>query len=152
MNKKYRVRLRPDERVRLEQVARTGEAPAATQVHARILLKADMADSGPAWPDAAIAAALDVSVATVARVRQRFVTQGLEAATQRTPTTRAPQWKLDGVQEAQLAALACSEPPAGAERWTLALLADTLVELKVVDSIARDTVRVALKKTRSSRG
>jgi len=151
MNKKYRVQLTPAARAELEQVVRTGRA-AATQARARILLKADGAAGGPAWPDAAIAAALDVSVATVERVRKRFVTQGLAAATRRKPTTRPPQWKLDGAQEAQLAALACSAPPAGAERWTLILLANKLVELRVVDSIARDTVRVALKKTRSSRG
>jgi transposase len=152
MNKKYGVQLRPQERTRLEQIVRTGRTAAATQTRARILLKADTADGAPAWPDAAIAEALEVSVATVERVRRRFVTQGLEAATRRKPTTRPPQWKLDGAQQAQLAALACSEPPAGAERWTLTLLADKLVELRVVDSIARETVRVALKKTRSSHG
>ncbi len=152
MNKKYRVQLRPQEREQLEQVVRTGRTAAATQTRARILLKVDGAEGGPGWPDAAVAAALDVSVATVERVRKRFVTQGLEAATRRKPTTRPKQWKLDGAQEAHLAALACSEPPAGAARWTLRLLADKLVELEVVDSIARDTVRVALKKTRSSRG
>ncbi len=109
------------------------------------MLKADGAEGGPAWPDAAIAEALEVSVATSSAPGKRFAANGLEAATRRKPTTRAPQWKLDGAQEARLAALACSEPPLGAERWTLALLADKLVELRVVESIARDTVRVALK-------
>jgi hypothetical protein len=60
--------------------------------------------------------------------------------------------KLDGAQEAQLIAIACSPPPQGADRWTLALLADKLVALQVVDAIARDTVRVALKKMNLSRG
>jgi transposase len=152
MNKKYRVRLTPEERARAEQVVRLGRAAAATQTRARILLKVDSAEGSPAWPDATTAEALDVSVATVERVRKRFVTEGLEATIRRQPTTRPPQWKLDGAQEAHLVALACSDPPAGAERWTLALLATKLVELRVVDSIARDTVRVALKKTKSSRG
>jgi transposase len=152
MNKKHRVQLSAEERGELEQIVRTGRTAAATQTRARILLKADRAAGGPGWADAAIAEALDVSVATVERVRKRFATQGIAAATRRKPTTRAPQWKLDGAQEAQLAALACSAPPAGAERWTLALLADKLVELRVVDAIARDTVRLALKKTKSSRG
>lgn len=147
MNKKYRVQLTSAERTELTQLVRTGRAAAATQTRARILLKADGAEGGPGWPDAAIAGALDVSVATVERARKRFATQGLAAATRRKPTTRPPQWKLDGAQEARLAALACSQPPAGAERWTLALLADKLVELRVVDTIARETVRVALKKT-----
>ena len=152
MNKKHRVRLLPEERARLEQLIRTGRAAAATQTRARILLKADAAAGGPGWADAAIAAALDVSVATVERARKRFAAQGLEAAIRRKPTTRPPRRKLDGAQEARLIAIACSEPPTGAERWTLALLADKLVELRVVESIARDTVRVALKKTGSSRG
>ncbi|MBA3947768.1 MAG: helix-turn-helix domain-containing protein [Herpetosiphonaceae bacterium] len=146
MNKKYMVHLPSDQRARLEQLTRTGTATAAVQRHARILLKADTTADGPAWEDAAIAAAVEVSVPTVERVRREFVTHGLDVALQRKPTTRASQRKLDGVQEAQLAAIACSPPPEGAEHWTLSLLADKLVELKVVDAIARDTVRVALKK------
>jgi transposase len=152
MNKKYIVQLTPDQRTTLEHRTRTGTTTAAMQRHARILLKADAGPDGPAWDDAAIAAAVEVSVPTVERVRRQFVLAGLDAALRRKPTSRASQRKLDGAQEAQLAAIACSPPPDGAERWTLALLADKLVELKIVDSIARDTVRVALKKTSSSRG
>jgi len=152
MNKKYIVHLTADQRATLDQLMRTATTTAALQRHARILLKADTGRDGPAWEDATIAAALDVSIPTVERVRRQFVTAGLDIALHRKPTTRASQRKLDGVQEAQLAAIACSPPPEGAERWTLALLADKLVELKVVDAIARDTVRVALKNTRASRG
>lgn len=144
--------MSPGQRARLAQVSRTGAAPAATQVHARILLKADTADGRPTWRDTARAAALDVSVATGERGGTHCVTAGLEAAPQRTPTTRPSQRKLDGAQDAHLAARACAAPPAGAARWTLARLADTLVELRVVGSLARDTVRVALKKTHASRG
>ena len=152
MNKTYIVHLTSDQRTMLEQLTRTGTTTAAMQRHARILLKADAGPNRPGWEDAAIATAVEVSVPTVERVRRQFVTNGLDMALRRKPTTRPSQRKLDGVQEAQLAAIACSPPPQGAERWTLALLADKLVELKVVDSIARDTVRVALKKTNSSRG
>ena len=152
MNKKYIVRLTAEQRATLEQRTRTGTAAASVQRHARILLKADLADDGPACDDVAIAAALDVSVPTVERVRKRFVQAGLDGALARKPTTRRCQRKLDGVGEAQLVAITCSPPPEGADRWTLALLADKLVELKVVDSIARDTVRLTLKKTNSSRG
>ncbi len=152
MNKKYIVQLTPDQRATLEHLTRTGTTTAAQQRHARILLKADAGPEGPAWEDAAIATAVEVSIPTVERVRRQFVTGGLAVALDRKPTTRASQRKLDGAQEAHLAAIACSPPPEGAERWTLALLADKLVELKVVESIARDTVRVTLKKTRSSHG
>ena len=152
MNKKSVVRLTPQQRATLEQRIRTGTSAASVQRHARILLKADTSADGPAWTDAVIAAAVEVSVPTVERVRQQFVRQGIEAATQRKPTTRASQRKLDGVGEAQLVAITCSPPPEGADRWTLALLADKLIELKLVDKIARETVRSTLKKTNSSRG
>lgn len=146
MNKKYHIHLTADERRTLEEVVRTGTSPALTQSHARILLKADRSEDGPAWRDQQIAEAVEVSVATVERVRRLWVTQGRTVALERKKPTGRPRRKLDGAQEAQLAAITCSPPPEGAERWTLALLADKLVELKVVDSIARDTVRVTLKK------
>ena len=145
MPKKHHVRLTTDERHQLESFIRTGHAPARTQTHARILLKADGGPAGPAWSDEAIAAACEVSRPTVERVRRLFATRGLAAALHRKrPASPSPRRKLDGVQEAKLVAITCSPPPDGHERWTLALLADRLVELRVVDSIARDTVRLAL--------
>ena len=152
MHKKNIVELTSAQRTMLEQLTRTGTTAASVQRHARILLKADSSPDGPACSDAAIAAAVEVSVPTVERVRQNFVAKGLDAALKRRPTTRRSQRKLDGVGEAQLVAITCSPPPEGAKRWTLALLADKLVELKLVDSIARDTVRLTLKKTNSNRG
>ena len=86
------------------------------------------------------------------RVRRRFVEEGLELALSpyRTPR-REYRSKLDGEQEAKLIATACSAPPEDRARWSLRLLADKLVELKVVDSICHETVRQVLKKTNSSR-
>jgi hypothetical protein len=152
MNKKYRVELTAEQRSALEGLIRSGNAPARTQTHARILLKADCGENGPAWTDQAIGVACEVSRPTVERVRRAFVTKGLEVALQRKRPNRPSRRKLDGVQEAHLIAITCSSPPEGQERWTLALLADKLVELKVVDKIARETVRTTLKKTNSSHG
>jgi transposase len=153
MRKKYHVQLSTNERQHLETIIRSGNAPARTQTHARILLKADAADGGPAWTDDAIASACDVSRPTIERVRRAFATAGLQAALhRRRPQRPSRPRKLDGAQEAHLIALTCSPPPEGQERWTLALLADRLVELDVVDSIARDTIRLTLKKTNSNRG
>jgi transposase len=150
---KYKVTLTAEERQRLQILIAAGKAAAKKLMHARILLKADAADGGPAWPDDRIAEAVDVSAATVGRVRQRFVEQGLEAALVRKKQDRpSRERKLDGRAEARLIALACSEPPGGRAAWTLQLLADKLVELKVVDSVCDETVRRVLKKTRSSRG
>jgi hypothetical protein len=152
VNKSYHVDLTSDQRNLLEALIRTGNAPARTQTHARILLKADCGPHGPAWTDQVIALACDVSIPTVERVRKAFVTKGLDGALERKRWTGPSRRKLDGAQEAQLVALTCGAPPDGAERWTLVLLADKLIELKIVDSIAPDTVRLVLKKTNSSPG
>jgi transposase len=151
--KKYKVTLTAEERQQLHDLVTTGKAAAKKLAHARILLKADAAPDGPAWLDQPIADAVEVSVATVERVRQRFVEQGLDAALNRKPRERpAREPKLDGRAEARLIAVACSAPPEGRKEWTMRLLADKLVELEVVDSISDETVRLVLKKTRSSRG
>ena len=151
--KRSKVTLEAEERQHLHDLIAAGQAAARKLAPARILLKADAADGGPAWPDGRIADALEVSVAAVERARRRFVAQGLDAALdrkRREHPARPP--KLDGRAEARLIALACSAPPEGRAAWTMQLLADKLVELEVVDSISDEAVRLALKKTRSSRG
>ena len=151
--KKYTVTLTHQERQQLHEFISAGKGAAKKLAHARILLKADSADGGPAWTDERIAEALEVSVATVERVRQRFVEQGLEAALVRKRQAKPSRERtLDGRAEARLIALACSAPPKGRKRWTLKLLADALVELEVVEAVSDETVRRALQKTRSSRG
>jgi transposase len=151
--KKYQVTLTAEERRELQELIAAGKAAAQKLAHARILLKADAAEGGPAWCDERIAEALDVSTDTIGRVRQRFVEQGLEAALVRKKQDRpSRERKLDGRAEARLIALACSAPPQGRKEWTMRLLADQLVELEIVDAISDETVRRALKKTRSSRG
>jgi hypothetical protein len=95
---------------------------------------------------------LETSAATVHRVRQAWVEQGLEAALSRQSPTGRRYRKLDGTPEAQLIAVACSAPPAGRTRWTLKLLADKLVDLDIVDPISPKCVRPTLKKTRSNHG
>jgi len=142
--KKYIVKLAKDERADLSKLIAQGKASARKLTHARILLKADSSQDGPGWTDEAISEALEVGTATVERVRQRLVEEGMAAALNRhrphTPRLR----KLDGEQEAHLIALACSQPEEGQERWTLQLLADKLVQLQVVESISRETVRQVL--------
>ncbi len=151
MNKKYIVRLTPEERTTLDTLISSGKAPARTQTHARILLKADCSPEGPAWPDHAIADALDVSLPTIQRVRQALSLDGFEAALHRKPS--APrQRKLDGHQEAHLIALACSTPPEGHKHWSLRLLTKQFVALDHIESVGRETVRQLLKKTNSNRG
>ena len=149
---KYVVRLTAEERQMLEAMVSRGRGAAEKLLRARLLLKADVGDGGPGWTDSRVAEAFDLSESKVHRLRQRLVEEGLEAALARQPSSQVRVPKLDGEREARLVALACSAPPEGRARWTLQLLADKLVELKVVDSISDELVRRTLKKTTSSRG
>jgi hypothetical protein len=149
---KYVVRLEAEERQQLLDLVAKGKRAASVLTRARVLLKADAGNEGPDWNDTAIVEALDASLSTVHRVRQAFVEEGLEAALYRKKPGNRQYRKLDGDQEARLVVLACSKPPAGRARWTMQLLADQLVVLKVVDAISGECVRTTLKKTTSSRG
>lgn len=149
---KYVVRLDESERDRLQEMVDQGKGPKTIRNRAMILLKADEGDGGPAWPDTKIADAFELGVRTVERTRRLLVVEGLEAVLARKPSPNRQYRKLDGVQEAELVKLVCSKPPAGRVRWTMQLLADRLVERKVVPSIGREAVRTTLQKTTSSRG
>jgi len=145
--KAFQVQLSVAERARLQVLVSSGSATAHAHTHARILLKADEGPDGPGWTDAMIRSALDVGLSTVARVRQAAVQDGVEAVLQRKLPTRVYSRTLDGVGEAHLVALTYSAPPEGADRWTLRLLADQLVELGYTETISHETVRQTLKKT-----
>jgi transposase len=143
--KKYVVDLTTEERSTLEQLVQRGKSSARKLTRARILLQA-----GEGLTDEEIGRALTVSIATVERPRQRFVEENLEALKER--PRPGGQRKLSGKQEAHLIAVACTPAPTGQPHWTLQLLADKVVELGFAKSIARETVRQVLKKTRSSPG
>lgn len=148
----YAVALTEAERAQLRTLIGAGIAPARTLTRARILLKANQGEGGPGWTDVAIAGALEVHPATVARVRRQCVEAGLDAALSRKRPDRVYARVLDGAAEAHLVAVACSDPPTGRERWTLRLLADELVRLEVVPAVSYETVRRTLEQTRSSPG
>jgi len=149
-NKKYIVRLTDEEREGLEAMVKKGRVAAYKIRHANILLKADA--DGPGWTDVRIAEAFGCHPRTVENVRRRIVMQGLDAAIARKKQDRpSRERKLDGEGEARLVTIACSEAPEGRDRWTLQLMADELVRLRVVDTISDQTVRRTLTKTRSSR-
>jgi hypothetical protein len=146
MNKRFIVRLSCEERDQLESLLAKGKTAARKLTRARILLKADCSDLGPAWADEEITRALDVGTITVHRVRRDFVEGGLNGVLVRRPVPRRPRL-LDGAQEARLIALACGNPPAGRCRWTLRLLAHKMVELGHIDRVSHETIRRTLKKT-----
>jgi hypothetical protein len=152
MPRKYLVELSGKERAYLEGIVTKGRASARRRQHAQILLKTDEGRHGPGWSDARVAEAFGVSIRTVGRVRERLVERGLEDSLVRRLAEQPPRLKLDGAGQARLSSLACSQAPSGYRRWTIRLLAEKLVQLHVVDSIGRETVRKTLKKTRLSLG
>jgi hypothetical protein len=151
-NKKFVVELGADERGRLNELISKGKTSAKAILKARILLKADRGEGGEGWSDERICEALDTNISMVTRVRAKLVNEGLDAVLARKKRLSPPiQPIFDGKKQAQLTALACSEPPQGHTRWTLRLLADKVVELEIVPAAHFNTVGRALKKTISSR-
>jgi len=148
----YKVTLEKEERAKLTAFVNKGKGNARRMRRARILLMADEAHENGGWKDADIAKALSASVRTVERTRQKCVTEGVEAALNHTRPKRTRRKILDGAAEARLVQLACSEPPDRRENWTMQLLADKLIELEVVETVSRETVRTTLKKTNSNLG
>ena len=132
---------------RLNALIQKGKAAARQVLKARILLKADASEAGEAWSDGQIAEALDTSLDTIARTRQHLVEGGIDAALTRKQSPNSARRRIfDGAAEAKLIALACSAPPKGRKRWTLALLETAVVELNIVDRASDNTIGRTLKK------
>lgn len=150
---RYRVTLQLEERSELETIAHKGKHTSRAVVAALILLNCDEGEHhAQRIPNEEIATVLNISERKINRVKKRFVEEGLDAALERRPSTRAYEPKADGDFEAHLVALSCGAPPEGFARWSLRLLAERAVELSYIDSVSYETVRRVLKKTNSSRG
>ena len=150
--KKYMVRLSVDERAQLDDLIRSGKRPAQLLTKARILLKADVSAAGAGWSDSRIAEALDTSIANIERTRRQLVEEGFEAVLTRkyNPNSARPRI-FDGAAEAKLIALTCGPAPAGHAKWSLRLLEEKVVELRIVERTSDNTIGRTLKKTFSSR-
>ena len=146
VQEKYGVRLTSEEKGHLRKVVRSGRSSAQANTRARVLLKLD-----EGWSASQVAAALEVTERTVFRIKRRFAEEGLAETLHRRNQVNRYR-KVDERVEAHLIALACSPAPEGHDHWELRLLADRMVELGVVESLSHETVRLHLKKTRSSRG
>ena len=149
--KRYKVKLTEEEHQALSRLISQGKGSARKLNHARILLEADEAE-GKSVKDEEISEIVRVSIATVERVRKRFVLEGIESALNHKQPSGSRAKVLDGRAEAELVRLACSPAPEGRSRWTLQLLADSLVELEVVESISIESLRQGLKKMNLSLG
>ncbi len=146
--KKYIVVLDAEERERLEQLVGVGKAAAYRIRHANILLAVDESDAGPKMTDVDAARAFGVAVRSIELLRKRLVEEGLDTALERKRQVRPSIERMfDGEREAKLIALACGPKPEGRSRWTLELLADRAVALKIVERCSPQTVMRVLKKT-----
>lgn len=145
MRKQHAVQLTDDERAALEE-QEAGPLTRRQRYRAQILLQADAGDT-----DEEIAEVAGVSVGTVANVRRRFAAGRLDAALHDRPRPGARP-VLDGKAEAIVIATACSPVPEGRATWTARMLANRLVELRVVEGVSEDTILRGLKKVTSSRG
>jgi len=149
----YKVTLTQEERDQLTEMTRTGTHAARKIIHALILLNVDRGPhSSEIQTNEDICKILKIGMRTIDRVKKRFVEEGLESALKMAPTSRIYDRLVDGDMEAHLIALACGEPPEGYARWSLRLLADKLVELRITEGISYETVRRTLKKTNLSLG
>ncbi len=142
----YKVTLTNEERTQLTALVSKGKGNARRIRRAQTLLLADENQREGSWKDADIAKALNAHVRTIERTREKCVQEGIEAALNHTRPQKSRAKVLDGAAEAQLAKLACTEAPDGHERWSLQMLADRLIELEVVETVSRETVRTTLKK------
>jgi transposase len=148
MKKQYIVNLTAEEREGLKEIADRARVSGVKRKRALILLRAD-----EGLTDEEIVEELGVGLSTVERVRRRSAERGIAACLERKPQSRLSRpRKLDGASEAQLVRIACSSPPEGRTRWTMSLIADKLVELKVFETVSASTVQRGLKKMSSSRG
>ena len=147
MAPRYKITLTQDERRQLEELTRKGSIAASKYRFARALLLCDAGPHGDPWKVADVAKALGVTPRTIEHLKQRFVEEGLDAALQRKARSRPPKITFDGDFDARITALACSEPPTGRTRWTIRLLADKAVELKIASSVSTMTIHRSLKKT-----
>lgn len=145
--KQFRVQLNEEERLRLQKIVRSGKDKARKITRCRILLLADEANGKT---DEEISDALNVCLATIFTIRRRYSQEGLERAIGEGARSGQPP-KFKGRAAAKITAIACSKPPEGQARWSLRLLADRAVELKIVDSISHQSVSNILKKTNLNR-
>jgi len=149
MANRYRITLTNNEREQLNAMARTSRTDARRFIHGRVLLLSDCGEHATElpWKVADVARALGIGVRTVEHIKERFVEQGLEVALGRKPRSGVHEITFDGAFDARVTALACSDPPAGRNRWTVRLLAEKVVELHIASSVSTMTIQRSLKKT-----
>jgi len=148
----YQVTLTQEEIDQLEDISRNGVRAARMVLYARALLLLDQGEfAKEKWTVDHVASAVGLTDRALVRLKERFVKYGVEAALERKkPVQPSRELVFDGEFAARLTHLACSEAPEGRARWTVRLLAEKMVELKIVPAVSPMTVCNTLKKTNFS--
>jgi hypothetical protein len=151
--KKYIVTLTKEERAYLNKIVSKGTHKSQKVINALLLLSCDEGEfQEKRSTNKDISRVLRIGMRKIDRVKKRFIEEGLDITLHGKKASRIYTKKADGDFEAHLVALSCSDPPEGFSRWSLRLLADTVVELDYVDNISHETIRQVLKKTKLNRG
>lgn len=146
---KYSVKLNEEQRKELEQIIKSGTAPARKIAHAHILLKVDQGEQGPHWSHKKIQEAFGVGDTNIRMTKKRFMENGLNDAINRRPQPERPEKrKINGRQEAWIIATACTERPEGREKWTIRELTTRIIELEIIEEVSRETIRTVMHKNK----
>jgi len=150
MNRKYHVQMDEGERKKVQEIMNEAQTPKSIRKRCNVLLMADE-NAGVPPTQEEIAVRCGVSDVTVYTLVKEYSTIGLERCLRRRIHKSPPNPPIvTGEKEARIVALACGEPPKGYSRWTVRLLRDRVVELQIVESIGRETIRTMLKKRNSN--
>lgn len=154
MPEKYRITLSVEERQELNDLINSKRIVSTKKIlKARAILLTDESELGPSYTDSKITEALGIGELSVARLRKRVCEVGpVDALEPKKREKPSRDIVIDGVAEAELVKIACSEAPEGYNRWTLRLLAEKMVELEIVESVSHETVRSTLKKMKLNLG
>lgn len=147
MPKRYHVNLTDDERETLKKLLANRKSQSVFVKRAYILLALDENQESGRLTDEEIRLRYQVGQRSIERTRQRFIEEGFQIAVHGKKRTVFKEKKFDGRVEASLMAMRCQSPPCGVQAWTLRLLAEQLIELRIVEKISHESVRQLLKKT-----
>ena len=141
-----KLHLSPTDRKALQSFRSKGQRSAREVNRAHVLLALDQG-----IPAATLTSVLGVTRSVVWRTRSAYDEKGLAYALHDVSRSGQPR-KYGTDQQAEVVALACSEPPAGAKRWTLRLLVQAARGRPKLAGITQESVRQFLKKTAANPG
>ena len=146
---KYIIKLNEEEKEALKKIEKNPRTKARARTRARILL---LIEAHPKWTNKQVAEAVMSSRAMVEKTKKNCIEEGVMECLHDKKRNRVYKRSLDAKGEAMLVTLACSKAPEGRSHWTMQMLADKLIELKYVETLSDETVRVTLKKMKLNRG